>query len=123
MRVFFDYVHPTCPIFDQVDCMRVYESSCLSPLILNAIFFISVLYCPTSLINPLGFMSRYLASLSYYRWAKASYDAGYETDGIATLQASILLSHHCDGPFEQKDTYHWLGVAVGLAQSLGMHRK
>ncbi|KAG4262707.1 hypothetical protein FPRO03_10070 [Fusarium proliferatum] len=71
----------------------------------------------------MGFPNRYLASFAFYRRAKALYDADYESDGIATVQAAILLSHRWDGPMEQKDTWHWLGVATGLAQSLGMHRR
>ncbi|RBR05707.1 hypothetical protein FVER53590_29976 [Fusarium verticillioides] len=71
----------------------------------------------------MGFPNRYLAGLTFYRRAKALYDADYESDGIATVQAAILLSHRCDGPTEQKDTWHWLGIATGLAQSLGMHRR
>ncbi|KAH8893041.1 hypothetical protein GQ53DRAFT_861431 [Thozetella sp. PMI_491] len=122
IRVFLEYVHPACPIFCPSELLDQYETGSLSLLVLNAVFFMAVLYCSDSVLESLGFSSRYLASLTFYRHAKALHDAGYETDGIATLQATIIISHRCDGPMEQKDTYHWLGIAAGLAQSLGMHR-
>lgn len=123
IRVFFDYSYLACPIFYQAEFMRLYKTDSLSPLVLNAVLFIATLHCSEILLTSMGFPNRYLASLTYYRRAKALYDADYESDGIATVQASILLSHRCDGPMEQKDTWHWLGVAAGLAQSLGMHRR
>lgn len=123
IRVFFDYSYLACPIFYQVDFMRLYKADSLSPLTLNAVFFMATLHCSEALLAGMGFPNRYLAGLTFYRRAKALYDADYESDGIATVQAAILLSHRCDGPTEQKDTWHWLGIATGLAQSLGMHRR
>lgn len=123
IRIFFDYSYLACPIFYPAEFMRLYKSDSLSPLVLNAVLFMATLHCSEILLASMGFSNRYLASLTFYRRAKALYDADYESDGIATVQASILLSHRCDGPMEQKDTWHWLGVAAGLAQSLGMHRR
>lgn len=120
--VFFDYSYPSCPIFHAADFMALYDAGRLSPLVLNAVLFMAALHCSESLLGALGFASRYLAALTFYRRAKALYDAGYESDGIATVQAVILLSHWIDGPMEQKDAWHWLGIAAGLAQSLGMNR-
>ncbi|KAF5624645.1 Purine-cytosine permease FCY2 [Fusarium tjaetaba] len=123
IRVFFDYSCLACPIFYQVEFMRLYKADSLSPLILNAVFFMATLHCSEALLAGMGFPNRYLAGLTFYRRAKALYDADYESDGIVTVQAAILLSHRWDGPTEQKDTWHWLGIATGLAQSLGMHRR
>ena len=122
IRIFLDYSYPACPIFIISDLMALYETERLSPLILNAIFLMATFHCPDLCIRSMGFASRYLASLTFYRRAKALFDAGYEVDGISTIQAAILMSHWIDGPMEQKDVWHWLGIASGLAQSLGMNR-
>ncbi|KAM0540683.1 hypothetical protein ACHAPJ_013545 [Fusarium lateritium] len=105
-QVFFSFVFPSCPIFDQVEFMKLYEAQTMSPLVLNAVFFVASLHCPESTISNMGFTSRYLASLTFYQRAKALHDAGFESDGVATIQATILMSHHCDAPMEQKDTYN-----------------
>lgn len=119
---FFEHSHPACPIFNHADFMRLYTTGRLSPLVLSAVLFMSIFHCAAALVQSMGFASRYLASLSFYLQAKALYDTSHEQDGIATVQAVILLSHWSGGPMEQKDTWHWLGVASSMAQSLGMHR-
>lgn len=122
MHVFLEYSYPACPIFATVDLMNLCETGRLSPLILNAIFLMATFHCSESCLRSMGFASRYLASLTFYRRARALFDSGYEEDGISTIQAAILMSHWIDGPMEQKDVWHWLGIASGLAQSLGMNR-
>jgi hypothetical protein len=119
---FFETSHPACPIFDRQYFMKLHGSGRLSPLVLNAVLFMAMFHCPLPLVQSMGFASRYVASLSFYRRAKALYDSGCEPDGTATVQALILMSHWTGGPMEQKDTWHWLGVASAMAQSLGMHR-
>ena len=123
VRVFFDYSYLACPVVCQATFMKLYKAENLSPLLLNAVLFMATIHCSKPLLESMGFPNRYLAGQTFYRRAKALYDADYESDGITTVQATILLSHRCDGPTEQKDTWHWLGIAAGLAQSLGMHRR
>lgn len=123
MATFFEYSHPACPLFNRKEFMALSVGGRLSPLVLNAVLFMAVFHCPAPLLGAMGFPSRYIASLSFYRRAKILYDSGYERDGFATVQATILLSHYSGSPMEQKDTWHWLGIASAMAQSLGMHRR
>jgi hypothetical protein len=53
---------------------------------------------------------------------KDIYDADYETDKITVSQALFLMSFWRAGPLLEKDTRHWLGAAISLAQTKGMHR-
>jgi hypothetical protein len=64
-----------------------------------------------------------MATFTFYQRAKALYDASYESDAIATVQALYLLSYWWGSPLEQKDMWHWTGLAVGLAQTLGLHQR
>jgi hypothetical protein len=57
-----------------------------------------------------------------YNRAKDLYDADYETDKITVSQALFLMSFWRAGPLLEKDTRHWLGAAISLAQTKGMHR-
>lgn len=122
IRSFWTYSYPVFPVFHWEDFMAKYNSGSLSPLLLNAVYMVASFHCPESVIHDAGLSCRYLAGLTFYRRAKALYDADYESDGITTIQATVLLSNWWGGPMELKDTWYWLGVAVGLAQSLGMHR-
>jgi len=120
--VFMRCSFPAFPLFPHDDFMHKYTDGSLSPLLLSAVYMVATFHAPVALLHEAGFASRYHASMTFYRRAKALYDADYETDGICTLQATILMSNWWAGPVEQKDTWFWLGVAAGLAQALGMHR-
>ncbi|ETN42647.1 uncharacterized protein HMPREF1541_01804 [Cyphellophora europaea CBS 101466] len=123
VQSYFTYSYTHLPIFQRHDLITLHESGAgLSPLVANAVYFIGTLHCSSSTIDALGFGTRYMASTTFYRRAKALYDADCESDGLANVQAAILLSHWWGGPMDPKDTWHWLGIASGLAQSLGMHR-
>jgi hypothetical protein len=122
LQVFFQHGFHSLSITDRSDFMKSIEVGTVSHLLLNAMCMVATLYCPDSLIHEAGFVSRYIASLTFYHRAKDIYDAGYETDAIVVIQATFLLSHWWSGPLEQKDPWYWLGVTTGMAQALGMHR-
>lgn len=122
LKIFFRHPFPSLSIIDQSDFIKSIEEGTVSHLLLNAMYMVATIYCPDSLIHEAGFVSRFIASLTFYHRAKDIYDAGYETDAIAVIQATFLLSHWWSGPLEQKDPWYWLGVTTGMAQALGMHR-
>jgi hypothetical protein len=49
------------------------------------------------------------------------YDFDYEPNRIPVLQAVLMIANYYTLD-ERKHTWHWLGVAVGLAQMLDLHR-
>ncbi|KAJ5115845.1 fungal-specific transcription factor domain-containing protein [Penicillium angulare] len=123
LETFFRYVFPSIPILDKSEFMGKVETNTCSPLLLNAVLMVATIYCPDSLITDAGFVSRFVASLTFYHRAKDIYDAGYETDAITVIQATFLLSHWWSGPLEQKDPWYWLGITAGMAQGIGMHQR
>ena len=122
IKVFARYSYPVFPIFDWKYFYEKYDYDRISPLLLNAIYMVATFHCPESTLREAGFSSRYIAGLVFYRRAKSLYDSDYETDGVTIVQATLLMSIWWASPTQQKDTWHWLGVAANLAQSLGMHR-
>lgn len=116
-------MYPLCPIFDLSEFHAKYKAGQVSPLVLQALYFVGAAHCDSSRIEKAGFSSRYMATFTFYQRAKALYDANYELDAIATVQALYLLSYWWGSPLEQKDIWHWTGLAVGLPQALGLHQK
>lgn len=123
IQAFFAVVYPTSPIFDLSEFRTKYKAEQISPLVLQAMYFVAAAHCEYSWIEKAGFASRYMATFTFYQRAKELYDANYESDAIATVQALYLLSYWWGSPLEQKDTWHWTGLAVGLAQTLGLHQR
>lgn len=50
------------------------------------------------------------------------YDFDYEGDRVALVQALLLLTYWYETPDDQKDTWHWMGVAISLSHTIGLHR-
>lgn len=50
------------------------------------------------------------------------YDFDYESDRLVLVQALLLMTYWYDTPDDQKDTWHWMGVAISLAHTIGLHR-
>jgi len=46
----------------------------------------------------------------------------YEQDHYSQIQALILMSTWWKLPKEQKDGWHWIGIALLLARTIGLHR-
>ncbi|GIK01983.1 hypothetical protein Aspvir_006026 [Aspergillus viridinutans] len=123
IQTIFAVVYSLCPTFDLSEFDTKYKAGKISALVLQALYFVAAAHCELSSIEKAGFSSRYMATFTFYQRAKALYDANYESDAIATVQASYLLSYWWGSPLEQKDMWHWTGLAVGLAQFLGLHQR
>lgn len=122
LREYFQWFHPCFPCLERTKFSQDYLSRTVSPLLLQAVLFIGATHCKPGRLESVGVTDRHeLRSTLYYR-AKDLYDADYETDKITVTQAVFLISFWRDGPTLEKDTRHWLGAAISLAQSKGMHR-
>ncbi|KEF63863.1 uncharacterized protein A1O9_01841 [Exophiala aquamarina CBS 119918] len=122
VKTFFDAVYPAFPIFDRRDFAVLYETNQISLLILNAIFAIASTLCDAEVIRKAGFESRRSARKTFIKRAKALYDADYDRDKVVLIQATFILSFLWEGPNEEKDMWHWLGIAISIAQGKGLHR-
>lgn len=123
-RVYFKYVQPHYPILDRPDFARRYadQSNPPSYLLLQSVILMAVGHCEEHILKEMGFKSRYEARLIIFKRAKALYDADYESDKVTIIQSIFLMSFWWNSPMDQKDTWHWLGAAISLAITLGMHR-
>lgn len=50
------------------------------------------------------------------------YDFDYEIDRISLIQALLLMTYWYETPDDQKDSHHWMGIAVSLSHTIGLHR-
>lgn len=50
------------------------------------------------------------------------YDFDHEQDRMVLVQALLLMTYWYETPDDQKDTWHWMGVAISLSHTIGLHR-
>lgn len=123
-RTYFRCVQPHYPILDPQDFAARYVDIKNPPswLLLQAVLFMAAGHCDFAVLESAGFKSRSEARLSLFKRTKALYDADHELDKVTIVQALFLMSFWWATPMDQKDTWHWLGNAISLALTLGMHR-
>ncbi|KAJ5772742.1 hypothetical protein N7457_007638 [Penicillium paradoxum] len=121
LQAYFDWLHPCFPILDRADVQAGYQEGTLSPLLLQSMLFIGVSLCSDTALFTTGLGNRYQAKEAIYHRAKDIYDSGWETDTVTKLQSLFLLSFWRGSPTEERDVRFWLGAAIGLAQTKGLH--
>lgn len=122
LAIYFKWFHPAFPILEKSTFLQKYNGNQLSLLLLNGVLMIAVTVCDEADLALLGLQDRYKARQLFYKQARALYETDSDPDKINNVVASFLISFWWGGPNDQKDSWHWLGIAISSAQNLGMHR-
>ncbi|CAG8510545.1 7259_t:CDS:2 [Funneliformis caledonium] len=123
LDAFWNEVHPVMPFFDKQDLMEKYnnlESNHTSVILLYSIFSISAKYVddPTEGPNPVDASS---AGIQYYNKAKELLKDEFGNSTISVVQSLLLLASHHQS-HRNSVTWVYVGLAIRLAQDLGLHR-
>jgi hypothetical protein len=121
---YFKWVHPIVPVINRTRFMRQYRDPKNPPslLLLQAILLAGSRVCKNpQLMDANG--STTPAALTFYKRAKALYDANYEDDRVTIVQSLLLMGWYWEGPEDvTKNVFYWTRVATIVAQGSGMHR-
>ncbi|KAL2755220.1 hypothetical protein ACRALDRAFT_1064923 [Sodiomyces alcalophilus JCM 7366] len=121
---YFKWVHPIVPVINRVQFMNQYRDPTNPPslLLLQAILLAGSRVCTNpQLMDANG--STTPAALTFYKRAKALYDANYEDDRVTIVQSLLLMGWYWEGPEDvTKNVFYWTRVATIVAQGSGMHR-
>ncbi|MCJ1260330.1 Transcriptional activator of fatty acid utilization [Lobaria immixta] len=124
VEAFFKWVAPVVPVINQGRFMHRYRDNKNPPslLLLQAMLLAGSRVCTNQqLMDANG--STTPAAMTFYKRAKALYDANYEDDRVTIVQALVLMSWYWEGPEDvTKNVFYWTRVAIIVAQGSGMHR-
>lgn len=99
VEAFFTWIAPVVPVINRSKFMRRYKDSKNPPslLLLQAILLAGSRVCKNpQLMDANG--STTPAAMTFYKRAKALYDANYEDDRVTIVQALILMGWYWEGP-------------------------
>ncbi|ELR02370.1 hypothetical protein VC83_07759 [Pseudogymnoascus destructans] len=127
LSAYVEYVHPYMPLIELRDFLNIVDegtgdSGRISLLLFQAVMFTGVAFVDMAYLTAAGYATRKGARKALYLKSRALYDFDYETDRVAIVQALLLMTYWYETPDDQKDTWHWMGVAISLAHTIGLHR-
>lgn len=121
---YFEWVAPIVPVINRNRFMRQYRDPDNPPsiLLLQAMLLAGSRVCNSQALMDANH-STTPAALTFYKRAKALYDANYEDDRVTIVQALVLMGWYWEGPEDvTKNVFYWSRVATIVAQGSGMHR-
>ncbi|KAI5795457.1 fungal-specific transcription factor domain-containing protein [Peziza echinospora] len=124
VEAYFKWIAPVVPVINRSRFMRQYRDQKNPPslLLLQSILLAGSRVCTNSqLMDANG--STTPAAMTFYKRAKALYDANYEDDRVTIVQSLVLMGWYWEGPEDvTKNVFYWSRVATIVAQGSGMHR-
>lgn len=127
IRAYIEFVHPFMPLIDLYDFLSIIENGNgangrISLILYHAVMFAGCAFVDMHHLYKAGYTSRKQARKDFFTKTRLLYDFDYESDRISLVQAILLLTYYYETPDDQKDTWHWMGVATSIAHTIGLHR-
>lgn len=126
IRVYFEHVHFFMPILDAADVLSAYTrhgAAGMHPLLCWSMCLAAANFVPDDVLAKTGYSSRKAMKEAMYARAKCLYDLDRSTDKVTLIQAVLLMGFWYTDAYDHTGAWHWVGIAISLAQSLGLHRK
>ena len=136
LKCYFDFVPPQLPILDEQEFLDSYQivqegepsksttnQRKISLLLFQAVLFAASSYVSLSTLQKAGYTTRSGARRSLFHKVRALYSLDVEKDQIAVLQSLLLMSFWRGTPDDHKDAWHWSGLAISLASTIGLQSK
>lgn len=125
LRCYVQFVHPFLPLIDLREFLAAIEknepTNTVSLLLFQAVMFAGTAYIDMRYLLAQGYVTRREARKSFFQRIKLLYDFDYEVDRVTVVQSILLMTYWYDSPDDTKDVWHWLGVAISVARTIGLH--
>ncbi|KAL4927916.1 putative C6 transcription factor (Ctf1B) [Aspergillus undulatus] len=126
LKAYIHYVHTYMPLLDLEDFLQTIVQNDgirrMSLLLFQAVMFAGTAFIDLRHLQAAGYTSRKAARKAFFQRARLLYDFDYEVDRISLVQSLLLMTYWYETPDDQKDTWHWMGVSLSLAHTIGLHR-
>lgn len=125
LRSYVQYVHPYLPLLDLEEFLSAVEkhgsNDKISLLLFQAVMFAATAYIDMRYLTAMGYMNRKSARKAFFQRVKLLYDFDWEIDRVIVVQSVLLMTYWYESPNDPKDVWHWLGVAISTARTIGLN--
>ncbi|CEJ94367.1 Putative Cutinase transcription factor 1 beta [[Torrubiella] hemipterigena] len=125
LRVYIRFVYPFMPAIDIEDFITpIFSPDSRRPvslLLFQAIMFVSITFIDSEFLKSRGHQSRRAAREVFFDRVHSLYSFKIEDDKCALVQSLLLMTYWYGSPEDDRDTWHWMGIALGTAQVAGFH--
>jgi hypothetical protein len=126
IRCYAEVIHPYMPLLDLHDFIATIDcndgSKQIGLLLFQSVMFAGVASVDMRHLENAGYTSRRDARRDFFKKPRLLYDFDLEADRIPLIQSLLIMTSWYETPDDQKDSHHWMGIAVSLAQTIGLHR-
>ncbi|EXJ71986.1 uncharacterized protein A1O5_04489 [Cladophialophora psammophila CBS 110553] len=131
IRCYFEYIHPYLPLLDPLELLVAVDGSRshhsgpqLSLLLFHSVMFAAVPFVDEPLVREAGYANLKTARKAFFEKSKLLYDVDFECDSITIIQSVLLMSFWSDRQTQDahKQTWHWVNIAISLAQTVGLNQ-
>ncbi|KAM0806559.1 putative Fungal-specific transcription factor domain-containing protein [Seiridium cardinale] len=125
LTAYFHHVHPILPVVDAAAVLIAFRNggaSAINLLLLWSMFSVATNYVDNAVIRQAGYQSHKEMKKSMFTRAKCFYDNGCEKERITIIQSVSLLAFGYSDLGERTESWHWMGIAISLSQTLGLNR-
>ncbi|KAJ5166551.1 Cutinase transcription factor [Penicillium canariense] len=126
LKAYIHYVHTYMPLLDLEEFLQTIVQNDgihrISLLLFQAVMFAGMAFVDMKHLQAAGYQTRKAARKIFFHRARLLYDFDYEVDRISLVQSLLLMTYWYETPDDQKDTWHWMGVSLSLAHTIGLHR-
>ncbi|KAI1079362.1 fungal-specific transcription factor domain-containing protein [Whalleya microplaca] len=124
---YIEYVHPFMPLLELHDFLNMINSrdglyGQVSLFLYQSVMFAASAFVDVKHLKEAGYANRKAARKAFFYKTRLLYDFDYESDRLILVQGLLLMTYWYETPDDQKDTWHWMGVAISLAHTIGLHR-
>lgn len=126
LRCYAEYVHPYMPLLNLHRIVRIIDRAdgeeTVSLLLFQSIMFAGIATVDMQYLKSAGYETRRDARRDFFAKTRLLYDFDIEVDRISLIQSLLLMTYWYETPDDQKDSHHWMGIAVSLSHTIGLHR-
>ncbi|KAK5154986.1 hypothetical protein LTR04_005881 [Oleoguttula sp. CCFEE 6159] len=98
------------------------DGNLVSLLLFQCVMFAGTAFVDLRHLKNAGYASRREARKQFFQKTRLLYDFDFEVDRVSLIQSLLLMTYWYETPDDQKDSHHWMGVAVSLSHTIGLHR-